>query len=196
MQYSSGVRRRETVAHLGAPCDHIIGERRPLMDDAVEWLPAEQLHDDEEQRTPIYFSRADVVQGHDVLAVEARDNSGLAIEPRHGAGVRAALAGSQRLDRDFPAQSLVVRTPYLAHAACANEIDQPIAAINPCPLHCPLPDISSEVTTNPAFTLPEDLFAATASTAILRPLPETGLHSFHPEGRIGEQVPGQQTRHQ
>ena len=77
---------------------------------------------------------ADVVDRHDVGIVQACRGAGLAAEPLLEIGVLGEV-GEQHLQRHDAVDGGVVGAPHLAHAAAAQQLDQPVAAERRALLH-------------------------------------------------------------
>ena len=77
---------------------------------------------------------ADVVDRHDVRIVQTCGGAGLAAEPLLELGVLGEV-GEQHLQRHDAVDGGVVGAPHLAHAAAAQQLDQPVAAERRTLLH-------------------------------------------------------------
>ncbi len=133
----------EGVRDLFGDVDDVLdGERvlLVLLQELAQVLPVEQLHD--EVRDVLVL--AEVVDDGDAPVLERGGHPGLAPEAfAQDAGERLIVLrahGFEAFDGDLTAQRLVERAPHLAHAAPPDQLDQPVAALDPPGLrHLPLP---------------------------------------------------------
>ncbi len=76
---------------------------------------------------------AEIMDGDDVGLIQPGGHLGLPTEPRLILLIVGEIRG-QQLQRDHPVHGSVVRLPHFAHAAAAQQLDQPVPAER-CPVH-------------------------------------------------------------
>ncbi len=103
---------------------------RPGVDQCLQVRAVDQPHGHIEPVVDL----PDVVDRHDVGIVQPCGRAGFAAEPLLEIGVLGEV-GEQHLQRDDAVDGGVVRAPHLAHAASAQQLDQPVAAERRALLH-------------------------------------------------------------
>ncbi len=106
--------------------------QRPVvvpLQELAEVVPVEQFHHQVEHA--VVFAEV-VDHGHPAV-LERGGDPGLAAETftqrRHGPGVGLPSQRFEALDGDLAAQRLVPRPPHLTHATAADEVEQPVPAL-------------------------------------------------------------------
>lgn len=111
---------------------HGLAQRRPAppLQPLRQALALQPLHDDERLAVVVTV----IHHRHDVSALDARGDLGLALEARQGVGVACRL-GMDELHGHRDAESDVLGAPDLAHGSLADELLQPVPAGHNPPTH-------------------------------------------------------------
>jgi len=115
------VRRRQRVGQRDRQLEQTRHGKAARAHEPAQVAALDQLHGEE----PDAFLLLDRVEHHDVRVVEPRDRAGLALEPREPVRL-ARHCARQRLDGDLASQARVGGAKHLAHAARAEERDDPV----------------------------------------------------------------------
>ena len=108
------VRVVESLGHLRADIENLVGLERLFLLHRAKRLPLDVGHD--EEQVPLVVG--EVVDRNDAGVVEFRDGAGLALEPLPLISLQ--IAGGQHLDRDLALQHRIARQIHHSHASSTD----------------------------------------------------------------------------